>query len=362
MIYRLGDSVRFTLYGESHSEYIGGLLDGIQKGVEIDLDRINEELEQRKPSEGIGTTRTEPDEVEFVSGVWGGVTTGERIHYRIRNTNVDSSKYEIFNKTPRPGHADLPALVKDPNHRIKGGNQYSGRLTVSIVVAGSIARQLISQKGIEVAAFTRSIGKIRDLKERTFEDAVGSKQYPTKAAEKDFDTLMTTEILNASEEEDSVGGTVECITTGLPIGFGGTWFDSLDSEIARAVFSIPACKGIEFGKGFKLAGMRGSESNDPFYYDDGVKVRSNNMGGILGGMSDGAPMVFRAVFKPTPSIGKEQDTVDLETMQDTKLKIEGRHDPCIVPRAVIVVESVTCLVIADKIRREEQGLLELLQS
>jgi len=351
-MYRLGGSVVYTLYGESHSEFIGGLIEGIPKDTDIDLSQIDKELALRKPSDGIGTTRTEPDKVEFLSGISDGKTTGEKIHYKIRNTNTDSSKYDMFNKTPRPGHADLPALVKDPDHVIKGGNQFSGRLTVSIVVAGSIARQFISQYGISVAAFTRSIGKIKDIEERAFEEIDRSKEHPTKAATAELDSLMTKWILDASADEDSVGGVVECIATGLPIGMGGTWFDSLDANIARAVFGIPGCKGVEFGKGFGLTEMRGSESNDPFYYDDGIKLRSNNMGGILGGMCDGAPLLFRAAFKPTPSIGKEQDTVDLEKMENAKLKITGRHDPCIVPRAVIVVESVVCLVIADQIMKE----------
>ena len=351
-MYRLGGSVVFTLYGESHSEYIGGLLDGIPEGMDIDIDQINRELALRKPSAGIGTPRTEPDEVDFLSGLWDGKSTGERIHYRIRNTNTDSSKYDIFNRTPRPGHADLPALVKLPDHTIRGGNQFSGRLTASVVVAGSIARQLISQCGIRVAAFTRSIGKVKDTEERTFGDAAGSWEYQTRAASAELDAMMKKEILDASAESDSVGGIIECIAEGLPIGFGGTWFESIDSEIARAVFSIPACKGVEFGKGFGLTGIRGSESNDQYYYDDGVKLRSNNMGGILGGMSDGAPMVFRAAFKPTPSIGKEQDTVDLQLMENAKVTVTGRHDPCIVPRAAIVVESVTCLVLADQMMRD----------
>ena len=354
-MYRLGDSIKYELYGESHSEFIGGYLEGIPAGMKIDLDTINKELALRKPSEGIGTPRKEPDEVQFLSGIKNGKATGEKIHYRIRNTDTDSSKYEKFNSTPRPGHADLPALVKFPGHKIKGGNQFSGRLTVSIVVAGSIARQFVSQYGIGVAAFTRSIGKVTDKKERTFEEAAKAKEYRTRAVTADLDSMMSQEILNASSEKDSVGGVIECITTGLPIGFGGTWFESLDAEIARAVFAIPACKGIEFGKGFDLTKMRGSESNDPYYFDNGVKLRTNNMGGILGGMSSGAPMVFRAAFKPTPSIGKEQDTVDMKQMNNAKVTITGRHDPCIVPRAAIVVESVTCLVIADQISKENQG-------
>lgn len=353
-MYKLGDSVIFTLYGESHSEYIGGRLSGIPEGLTIDFNLINRDLALRKPTEGIGTTRTEPDEVEYLTGIWNGQTTGEEIHYRIRNTNTDSSKYDIFNKTPRPGHADFPAMVKFPDQKIKGGNQFSGRLTVSVVVAGSIARQFLSQNGIKVGAFTRSIGRVNDNAERSFKDTILSKNTRTKSVTQELDAMMVDEIISAAADGDSVGGIVECISEGIPIGFGGTWFESLDAEIARAVFGIPACKAIEFGKGFELAGMRGSESNDPYYYSDGVKLRTNNMGGILGGMSNGAPMVFRAAFKPTPSIGREQDTVDLETMQDAKLKVEGRHDPCIVPRAVIVVESVTCLVIADRLRKERQ--------
>ncbi|MDR3075108.1 MAG: chorismate synthase [Candidatus Methanoplasma sp.] len=349
-MYRLGESVIFTLYGESHAQYIGGFLEGLPEGEEVNVGQIDEELALRKPYKGIGTPRTEPDEVEFLSGLEDGRTTGEKIHFRIRNTNTDSSKYEAFNRTPRPGHADLPAIAKFPGHIIKGGNQFSGRLTASAVVAGSIARQFVSRYGISVGSFTRSIGRVRDDGDRGFDDAVASRSNPTRASTKELDSMMTKEILDASADDDSVGGIIECITVGLPMGFGGTWFESLDARIANAVFGIPACKGIEFGKGFGLAEMRGSESNDPFCFDGGIRLRSNNMGGILGGMSDGAPMVFRAAFKPTPSIGKEQDTVDLEKMENTKIRIEGRHDPCIVPRAAIVVESMTCLVIADQIR------------
>ncbi|MCL2318158.1 MAG: chorismate synthase [Methanomassiliicoccaceae archaeon] len=354
-MYKLGDSIKYELYGESHSEFIGGFLEGIPAGMDIDLDQIKKEVALRKPSEGIGTSRKEPDEVEFLSGILGNKTTGEKIHYRIKNLDTDSSKYEMFNSTPRPGHADLPALVKFRDHKIRGGNQFSGRLTVSVVVAGSIARQYINQFGIGVAAFTRSIGSVEDKEERTFEQIAGAKAFKTRAATAELDEAMTQQIMNAYADNDSLGGVVECETIGLPIGFGGTWFESLDAEIARAVFAIPACKGIEFGKGFDLTKMKGSESNDPYFYDSGVKVRTNNMGGILGGMSNGAPMVFRAAFKPTPSIGKEQDTVDLKQMKNAKVTIAGRHDPCIVPRAAIVVESVTCLVIADNFSKDKTG-------
>jgi len=351
-MYKLGESIEFTLWGESHSEYIGGMLSGIPEGTAVDLDLINRDLDLRRPSVGIGTARAEPDEVEFLSGIDGGVATGGTIEYRIANRNTDGSKYEVFNRTPRPGHADLPALAKFPGHNIRGGNQFSGRLTVSVVVAGSIARQFLSEWGIRAAAFTRSIGNVRDRKERTLEEALLSAAHPTRAATAALDSRMAEEILAAAGDGDSVGGVVECMADGLPLGFGGTWFESLDAEVARAVFGIPACKGVEFGKGFGLTVMRGSESNDPYYYDDGVKLRTNNMGGVLGGMSDGAPLVFRAAFKPTPSIWKAQDTVDLVLMEDARVRSEGRHDPCIVPRAVVVVESVTCLVLADQVMRD----------
>ena len=350
-MYTIGEIIRFTLSGESHSEYIGGKLEGIPSGMHIDISEIKRDLALRKPTAGIGTPRTEDDEVEFEGGLINGITDGTPIIFKIKNKNTDSSKYKIFNETPRPGHADLPALVKFKDHEIKGGNQFSGRLTVAIVAAGNIAKQYISQYGITISAFTRSIGNIRDTDVRNISDAKGSETQPTRACTSSLNGSMTEEILSAAKDLDSVGGTVECITEGLPIGFGGIWFESLDAEIARAVFGIPACKGIEFGKGFDLGKMRGSDSNDPFYFNEGVKTRTNNMGGILGGMSDGSPMVFRVVFKPTPSIGKEQDTINLTTHENSKVRIEGRHDPCIVPRAVVVVEAMTALVIADQIRR-----------
>ena len=350
-MYVLGERLKFTLSGESHSEYVQGMLEGIPSGMKIDLESIEHDIELRKPTAGIGTPRKEDDNVEFESGLVNMTSDGSPIRFKIRNKNTDSSKYSKFNDTPRPGHADLTALTKFKGHEIRGGNQFSGRLTVSIVVAGNIAKQFISQYGITTSAFTRSIGNVDDTFERTSSDAKGSEFFPTRACSSDLNDAMIQEILKVSADDDSVGGVIECITSGLPIGFGGIWFESLDAEIARAIFGIPACKGIEFGKGFELSKMRGSESNDPFYYQDGVKIKGSNMGGILGGMSDGSPMVFRAVFKPTPSIGKEQNTVNLKTCENTKIQIEGRHDPCIVPRAVVVVEAVTALVIADQIMR-----------
>ncbi|MDR3206115.1 MAG: chorismate synthase [Candidatus Methanoplasma sp.] len=353
-MYTLGSALRFTLFGESHSECVGGILEGVPKGTAIDEKAIERDMSLRKPSAGIGTPRKEDDRVEFTEGVCDGMTDGGPIRFIIRNKNTDSSKYAKFNVTPRPGHADLPALFKFKGHEIKGGNQFSGRLTAPMVAAGSIAKQHLLTHGVEVHAFARSIGPVADPEERTVLDAKASENYPTRACGAELNERMSAAILSAAADGDSVGGVVECIAVGLPIGFGGIWFEALDSEIAKAVFSIPACKGVEFGKGFALAGMRGSESNDPFFFDGGIRTKTNNMGGILGGMSDGAPLVFRAVFKPTPSIGKEQDTVNLREMRNDKVAVEGRHDPCIVPRAASVVEAAAALVIADQMMREYQ--------
>jgi chorismate synthase len=352
-MYQFGEKIRFDLFGKSHADCVGGILEGLPAGVRIDETEIAEAVALRKPVAKIGTPRAEDDKVEIVQGLTDGKTDGNPLLIIIRNKNTDGSKYLKFSTTPRPGHADLPALVKFPEHDIRGGGQFSGRLTVAIVATGNICEQFNRSFGIETAAYTSSIGNIEDKDDRSFEEARGSRVYPTRSCTEDLDKKMYGDIVAAGNDGDSVGGTVTCITEGLPIGFGGIWFDALDALIAKAMFGIPACKGIEFGKGFGLGRMRGSQSNDPYYYDNGVRTRTNNMGGIVGGMSDGAPMVFRTVFKPTPSIAKEQDTVDLDRNCNDKVAVTGRHDPCIVPRAVIVVECMTALVIADQIMKEK---------
>lgn len=351
-MYTIGEKIKFTLFGKSHGPCVGGILEGIPPGMKINEDLVKKDMNLRKPSPGIGTPRREEDTVEFVQGVKNGVTDGNPILIIIENKNKNGEAYLKFAETPRPGHSDLPALIKYSDYDIRGGGQFSGRLTAAVVAAGSVAKQFLSYTNIEIAAFTRSIGSVIDENERNISDALNSVAQPTRACSEKLNDQMTEEIMDASKDNDSIGGVVECITVGLPIGFGGIWFQALDSEIARGIFSIPACKGVEFGKGFELAKMKGSESNDSFYYDETIKTRTNNMGGILGGMSDGAPMVFRAAFKPTPSIGKEQNTVNLKTKTDDRIAITGRHDPCIVPRAVSVVEAVTALIVADQTRRE----------
>lgn len=313
---------------------------------------IASEMELRKPTGGIGTPRRETDAVELIQGVVDGKATGQPILLRIANGNTDGSKYIKFYDTPRPGHADLPALLKFPDHDLRGSGQFSGRLTAAIVAAGAIAKQILSKDGIRIDAFTRSIGFVRDDSPRSSDEARGSRAYATRACTRELDDSMRTLIEGIGAAKDSVGGIVECVITGLPIGFGGIWFEALDAELAKAMFGIPACKGVEFGDGFALGGMRGSESNDGYRMDDGcIVTESNHMGGIVGGMCDGAPVVFRTVFKATPSIGLEQDTVNLSTETNDTVTVEGRHDPCIVPRAVAVVEAMAALTVADQMMR-----------
>ena len=347
-MYRLGERIVVHLFGTSHGPCVGCIIDGLPVNTQVSEKNIAMEMELRKPKDGIGTQRKESDVVE-IEGCVKGKTIGLPVMLTIRNENTDSSSYSEFSSIPRPGHADLPAMMKFKGYDVRGGGQFSGRLTAPLVAAGSIMKDLLSKKDIQLNAFTRSVGNVVDNSEDCNAD---SRKFRTRARTAELDKRMNDEITNASNNNNSVGGVAECIVTGLPIGFGDVWFNGLDVELARAIFSIPAVKGIEFGKGFELSGMKGSESNDPYVIDNGtVKTKSNNMGGVLGGMSSGSPLVFRVAFKPTPSISKEQDTVDLKDMSQTKLSINGRHDPCIVPRAVSVVEAVTAIVLADQAAR-----------
>ena len=344
-MYRLGSDIVIHLFGTSHGPCVGCIVDGLPAGLTISEERIKKEMELRKPKSGIGTPRVEKDAVE-ITGLTNGKTIGVPIMLTIRNENTRSSSYDGFTRTPRPGHADLPALFKFEDYDIRGGGPFSGRLTAPIVAAGAVMKELLEQMNIHINAFARSIGSIVDNESLNKYD---STEFGTRARNSELDKKMTDEVLKASENGDSVGGVIECSVTGLPLGFGGIWFEGLDVEIARAIFSIPAVKGIEFGKGFELSEMRGSESNDPYVIEKGrITTDGNNMGGVLGGMSNGSPLVFRTAFKPTPSISSEQTTVDIKDMRTTKLSIGGRHDPCIVPRAVSVVEAMTAIVIADQ--------------
>lgn len=349
-MYSLGNRFRIGLFGKSHAECIGCIVEGLPVGMRIDETHLNERLRLRKPSDGIGTPRKEADAPVFEYGVKDGVITDSRILITIYNGNKNSSAYAGFNITPRPGHADLPALLKFRDYDVSGGAQFSGRMTAPLVAAGALAEQVLMEKGIRIHGYTRSIYDVKDEAEHTPEEIAGSVAFPTRACTKELDEAMNRTILAAKAEEDSVGGTVGCVITGLEPGSGGIWFDALDTSLARAMFSIPAVKGVEFGKGFGITEMKGSQSNDGYTIRDGmISAHSNNMGGICGGMCDGMPVTFNVAFKPTPSIGKEQDTVNIRTMENAKVTVGGRHDPCIVPRAVAAVEAMAAITVLDQL-------------
>ncbi|MDD1771088.1 MAG: chorismate synthase [Methanomassiliicoccales archaeon] len=346
----IGVSLRFTLFGTSHGPGVGCVLDGVPSGLKVSQGQIQALVDLRKPAKGIGTARTEEDTVQIQSGIVDGVTSGGPVQLFIPNKDTDSSKYEKFKTVPRPGHADYPAMVKyGEAHDIRGGGQFSGRMTAPIVAAGAVAIAMLEMKGIRVAAYSQSIGAVADTEEHDFET---TRQVPwkfsTRAAGPKAAALMEKEILKAKADGDSVGGVVRCLAVGLPVGIGEPFFDTLDGDLAKMMLSIPGVKGVEFGAGFRSSTMRGSQNNDQFEIKEGrVVTVTNNAGGILGGLSNGMPLDLRVAFKPTASISKEQRSVDLAKKENTTLVIEGRHDPCIVPRAVVVVEAAAALVLAD---------------
>jgi len=349
-MYTVGNKLRISLFGRSHADCVGCIIEGLPVGMRIDEDHIRKRMQLRKPSDGIGTPRKEEDAVIFDTGVTDGKVSGRYVVLTIANKNTKSSSYSGFNATPRPGHADLPALLKFRDFDVSGGAQFSGRMTAPLVAAGAIAEQYLLSKGIRIAAYTKSIFDVKDDNERTFDEISSSVNHKTRAVTDELDKRMEDAILSAASEGDSVGGVVGCMVTGLRPGDGGIWFDALDVSIARMMFSIPAVKGVEFGKGFSITEMKGSQSNDQYTVKDGkISALTNNMGGVCGGMSDGMPLTFNVAFKPTPSISKEQRTVDLEKMSDAKIEIKGRHDPCIVPRAVAVVEAMAAITVMDQL-------------
>ncbi len=344
----IGRSLRLSLFGTSHGPAVGCVLEGLPSGLAIDEARIAQEMELRRPHVGIGTARREADEVKILSGVMDSRCSGAPLTLVIENRDVDSSAYDQFRRLPRPGHADMPALAKYSWHDIRGGGQFSGRLTAPLVAAGAVVKSLLEMKGVEIGAFTRAIGGVEDPEERNVDDAKRSRRHPTRACNAAINWEISRLIEAATHAGDSVGGVVECLVEGLPVGVGEPWFDGLDARLAQWIFSIPAVKGLEFGDGFDSTTALGSENNDPYHWEGGkVRTSRNAHGGVLGGLSSGMPLKMRIAFKPTPSIGLAQETVDLESGKDSTLQITGRHDPCIVPRAVAVVEAVTALALTD---------------
>lgn len=345
----LGNNLKVTIFGQSHGETIGCVIDGLCAGIKIDEEFINECLTKRRPSGKEETKRVEKDNYKIVSGVFNGFTTGSSICVMIENNNTISSHYEQTKDLARPSHADYVAYEKYHGFNdYRGGGSFSGRLTAPLVVAGSIALKALERLNIKIASHIKQIGDVYDVSFTDFErevDLVNNKAFPVIDDVEDF---MKEEINKAAMDNDSVGGVIETAIINLPVGIGEPMFDSLESKISHAMFSIGAIKGIEFGLGFELANLRGSLANDAFAIEnDKVVTLTNNNGGINGGISNGMPVTFNVVVKPTPSISKTQQTINMKTLKEEKINVSGRHDPCIVRRANIVIRCVTALVIAD---------------
>ena len=354
MSFSFGNKFKITLFGQSHSEMMGVVIDGLPSGIKIDEERLAEFMARRAPgNDEFSTPRKEADKVRFVSGVLDGTTCGSPVCAVIENTNTRSADYSNLMDTPRPGHADYAAWAKFGDKRdVAGGGQFSGRLTALMCIAGGIFTQLFEEKGIFIGAHIASVGNVSDdlfdSVDVTENDFVGNKDFPVINDEKGEE--MKNLIRAVRAEGDSIGGTVECAVCGLPAGLADTLYGGLESRISASVFAIPAVKGIEFGRGFESSTLKGSENNDAFCMKDGkIVTKTNNHGGILGGISSGMPLVFRVAFKPTPSISKEQESVSFSKMENTMLSVKGRHDPCIVKRAVVCVEAATLIALADLI-------------
>ena len=323
---KYGEKLTLEIYGASHSERLDVILKNIPSGHKIDRDKILEFMARRAPgNDPYSTPRKEKDEPIVTSGIENGVTTGEDITAYIKNTNRHSSDYSTIRYTPRPGHADYTAYLKyGPDYDPTGGGAFSGRMTAPLCFAGAVCIQLLSELGVSISAKPVMIGGV-------WNDEVKMKE----------------KILQAKAQGDSVGGIIECTVKNFPVGIGGPMWDGIEGKISSCIFGIPAVKGIEFGRGFESAEMYGSDNNDAFIYDGGIKTETNNCGGILGGISTGGDIVFRVAFKPTPSISKAQKTVDVRTGEEVEISVPGRHDPCVVLRAVPCVEAAAAVALYD---------------
>ena len=346
----LGKLFAVTSFGESHGRLVGVVVDGCPAGLAITEEDVQKELDKRKPGEGPGATaRREEDRTEILSGIFEGKTTGAPICLVVWNRDADSSDYQRTRFRLRPGHADYTAYVKYGGFNdYRGGGRFSGRITAGFVMAGAIAKKLLGIIGAEVMAHTVEIGGIAARPVAPGEINQNMASNPLHCADSGAAEKMIKAIEKARQEGDSLGGIIEGIALGLPAGLGEPVFDTLDGELAKALFAIPAVKGVEFGSGFQAARKRGSQNNDPFTIEKGgIVTTSNNAGGVLGGISSGRPLVVRVVVKPTASIAISQQTVDIKEMKDVSLEVAGRHDACIVPRAVVVVESMMAITLCD---------------
>lgn len=348
----LGSSVILTLFGESHQECVGAVLDGLTPGIAVDEEFIKKMLEKRKAKTSLDTPRREADNFKIVSGVFNGFSTGSPITIIIPNENTHSGDYD--KNLIRPSHADYVSQIKYHGFAdYRGGGHFSGRLTAPIVAAGAIVLKALQEKGIHIGTHILKCGSFIDNVFQDYEKEIETLNGNDKNIIKDDTGLLDEEILKAKKNLDSIGGILQTAIIGLPAGVGEPWFSSLEGLLANAMFSLGGVKGIEFGKGFGFADGYGSELNDAFIIeDDVVKTKTNNNGGINGGISNGMPVVFNLAVKPTPSIGIEQDSIDLENHQNTKIKIIGRHDPAIIRRLPVVVTCLTAIVLADELEKK----------
>ncbi|MFT8350819.1 chorismate synthase [Clostridium saccharoperbutylacetonicum] len=349
-----GNKLKVSIFGESHGVGIGITIDGLPSGVEINMEEVTKEMARRAPGKSnLSTARKEADAPEILSGFFEGKTTGTPLCAVIRNADMHSRDYGKLKDLMRPGHADYPGFIRYKGFNdYRGGGHFSGRITAPLVFAGAICKQVLQDKGINIGAHVKSIGNIED---KSFYDVKVDKELLADLKLKELPILVPEKeeemrklILEAKKEQDSTGGTIECAIIGINAGIGNPFFDSVESTLAHLMFSVPAVKGIEFGKGFEMTKLRGSECNDEYYYDNGeVKTYTNNNGGITGGITNGMPILFKVGIKPTASISKIQRTIDISEQKEAELVIEGRHDPCIVQRAVPVIEAVTAIGILD---------------
>jgi len=358
----IGKNITLSIFGESHGEAIGALIDGLPAGIAINSESIYAQMERRAPGrDKSATPRKEKDMPKILSGVLDGFTTGMPLCAMIENGDTRSADYSYLKDTPRPSHADYPASVKYGDHfDIRGSGHFSGRLTAPIVFAGAVCREILAQKGITVGGHILSIGNIEDTPfDKVTVDSHLLKDLSLSSfgvIDSDKEAEMRNLIESVRLDGDSIGGQIEIAVTGLPAGIGEPMARGVESVISSALFSVPAVKGVEFGAGFDIACMRGSEANDRYVNDGGkIATATNNNGGILGGITTGMPLIVRVAVKPTPSIAREQKTLNIKTLAEDSLVIKGRHDPCIVPRAVAVVEGAVCLALCDLMK--EGGLL-----
>ena len=351
-----GNKIKLSIYGESHGQAIGIVIDGIEPGINIDMESIEKDMERRAPGRNnLSTQRKERDRPEILSGVFNGKTTGAPISVMIRNFDKHSKDYSNIKDVMRPGHADYPGYVRyNGFNDYRGGGHFSGRITAPLVFAGALAKEILKDKEIYIGSHIKQVGSVHDKPfnplniSKSLLDELLEKELPLIDSDKIDD--VKNEILSHKMNLDSIGGIIECGITGLKAGVGNPFFDSLESTIAHLAFSVPAVKGIEFGAGFDFADMKGSDANDEYYIEDGeVKTYSNNNGGITGGISNGMPVLFSVVIKPTASISREQKSINIKTMENENLTITGRHDPCIVQRAAVVIEAVAALSVLELI-------------